>query len=33
MLLITVLAVALVVIFEFRKSPDKEGRYIHMVNI
>lgn len=28
-LLITVLAVSLVVIFEIRKSPDKEGRYIH----
>lgn len=28
-LLITVLAVSLVVIFEIRKSLDKEGRYIH----
>ena len=34
-LLITVLAVSLVVVFEIRKSPDKEGRYIYaaVVNI
>ena len=29
-LLITVLAVSLVVIFEIRKSPDKEGKYIYV---
>lgn len=34
-LLITVLAVSLVVIFEIRKSPDEDGRYIYatVVNI